>query len=73
MRAGSIVVTHPVEHVAAGLGDTPEHERPLEATLYGEPPLGRTGVRLADGTRIRWQDGDWTVSPERQVRFGSTG
>ena len=34
----------------AGLGDTPEPERPLEATLYGEPPLGRAGVRLADST-----------------------
>ena len=54
VRSGSIIVTYPEEHVAAGLGDVPEHERPLEATLWGEPPCGRTGVRLADGTRIRW-------------------
>jgi alpha-glucosidase (family GH31 glycosyl hydrolase) len=69
VRAGSIVVTHPAEHVAAGLGDTPERERPLEATLYGEPPLGRTGVRLADGTRVRWRDGEWSVTPERQIEL----
>jgi alpha-glucosidase (family GH31 glycosyl hydrolase) len=69
VRSGSILVTHPAEHVARGLGDTPEHERPLEATLYGEPPLGRAGVRLADGTRIRWRDGEWSVEPARKIRF----
>jgi alpha-glucosidase (family GH31 glycosyl hydrolase) len=69
VREGSIVVTYPADHVAQGLGDTPERERPLEATLYGEPPLGRTGVRLADGTRIRWRDGEWSVAPERTVAF----
>src|SRR4051794_16190212 len=36
--------------VAAGLGDTPERERPLEATLWGEPPCGRATARLADGS-----------------------
>jgi alpha-glucosidase (family GH31 glycosyl hydrolase) len=70
-RTGSIVVTYPADHVAAGLGDTAEDERPLEATLYGEPPLGRAGVRLADGTRIRWRDGEWSVTPEREVTFGA--
>jgi alpha-glucosidase (family GH31 glycosyl hydrolase) len=69
VRAGSIVVTYPAEHVAAGLGDTPESDRPLEATLYGEPPLGHASVRLADGTRIRWREGDWQVTPEREVAF----
>ena len=69
VRDGSIVVTYPAEHVAAGLGDTPEPERPLEATLYGEPPLGRAGVRLADGTRIRWRAGTWSVEPDRAVSF----
>jgi alpha-glucosidase (family GH31 glycosyl hydrolase) len=73
VRSGSIVVTYPAEHVAAGLGDTLEHERPLEATLYGEPPLGRSGARLADGTRIRWHDGDWSVTPERNLRFAVVG
>jgi alpha-glucosidase (family GH31 glycosyl hydrolase) len=69
VRAGSIVVTLPAEHVAAGLGDTPERERPLEATLWGEPPMGRSAVRLADGTRIGWERGRWSVSPAREVCF----
>jgi alpha-D-xyloside xylohydrolase len=69
VRAGSIVVTYPEDHVAAGLGDTPESERPLEATLYGEPPLGRAAARLADRTWIRWRDGEWSVAPNREVAF----
>jgi alpha-glucosidase (family GH31 glycosyl hydrolase) len=69
VRSGSIVVTYPAAHVAAGLGDTPERERPLEATLHGRPPLGRTGVRLADGTRIGWEHGRWSVAPAREVSF----
>jgi alpha-glucosidase (family GH31 glycosyl hydrolase) len=73
VRSGSIVVTYPADHVAGGLGDTPERERPLEAALYGRPPLGRTGVRLAGGTRIRWRDGRWSVTPEREVRFVAVG
>ena len=46
---------YPAEHVAGGLGDTPEAERPLEATLWGEPPLGRAAARLADGTVVSWR------------------
>jgi hypothetical protein len=69
VRAGSILVTHPAEHVASGLGDTPERERPLEATLWGTPRLGRAAVRLADGTRIGWERGRWSVSPAREVGF----
>jgi alpha-glucosidase (family GH31 glycosyl hydrolase) len=67
VRSGSILVTYPAEHVAAGLGDTPEPERPLEATLWGEAPLGHTSVRLADGTRIGWRRGSWSVPPGREV------
>ena len=52
VRSGSIVVTHPAGHVAGGLGDTPEHERPLEATLWGEPRLGHT----ARAARRRHED-----------------
>jgi hypothetical protein len=52
VRRGSIVVTHPAEHVARGLGDTPAAERPLVGTLWGEPPLGHAAARLADGSRI---------------------
>ncbi len=62
-------MTYPAAHVAAGLGDTPEHERPLEATLWGEPRLGHTAVRLADGTRIAWRRGRWSVDRARAVTF----
>ena len=73
VRAGSVIVTYPEDHVAGGLGDVPEHDRPLEATLWGEPRLGRTGVRLADGTRIRIEHGEWSVTPEREVAFRRAG
>jgi alpha-glucosidase (family GH31 glycosyl hydrolase) len=69
VRSGSIVVTYPTEVVASGLGDDPDGERPLEATLWGEPQCGRTAVRLADGTRIDWRRGRWSVDSEREVEF----
>jgi alpha-glucosidase (family GH31 glycosyl hydrolase) len=69
VRSGSIVVTYPAAHVAAGLGDTPEGERPLEATLWGEPRLGSAVARLADGTRIAWRRGRWSVDRDRDVTF----
>jgi hypothetical protein len=69
VRAGSIVVTYPAEHVAKGLGDTPERDRPLEATLWGYPRLGHAAARLADGTRIMWRDGEWSATPERDATF----
>jgi hypothetical protein len=69
VRSGSIVVTYPARHVASGLGDTAEHERPLEATLWGEPRLGHTAVRLADGTKIAWRRGRWSVDCARDVTF----
>jgi hypothetical protein len=67
VRAGSIVVIHPAEHVADGLGDAPESERPLRATLWGRPRLGHTAVRLADGARIGWRDGRWELPAGREV------
>ncbi len=70
VRAGSIVVTYPAEHVAAGLGDgggRVESERPLVATLWGEPPLGHTAARLADGRRIAWRSGRWELPEGRDV------
>jgi alpha-D-xyloside xylohydrolase len=73
VRDGAIVTTYPAEHVKRGLGDTPAHERPLEATLWGEPSCGRALARLADGTRIRWDRGRWSVSPERDVHFRERG
>ena len=69
VRRGAIVVTYPAEHVVAGLGDTPEAERPLEATLWGRPSCGRAKARLADGSEIRWESGRWHASPRREVTF----
>jgi alpha-glucosidase (family GH31 glycosyl hydrolase) len=67
VRDGSIVVTYPADHVARGLGDVPEAERPLVATLWGEPPLGHTATRLADGTTIRWRRGHWALPMSREI------
>ncbi len=52
VRAGAMVLTHPADHVAAGLGDVAEADRPLVATLWGEPRCGRALARMADGTRV---------------------
>jgi alpha-glucosidase (family GH31 glycosyl hydrolase) len=69
VRSGSIVITYPAAHVARGLGDVAESERPLVATLWGAPRLGRAAARLADGTVVRWRDGAWSVTPERDIAF----
>jgi alpha-glucosidase (family GH31 glycosyl hydrolase) len=66
VREGSLLVTYPAAEVAGGLGE-PDHSRPLEATLWGEPALGSASARLADGTRIRWRRGRWRVDPPREV------
>ena len=73
VRSGSVVVTYPPEHVAAGLGDVAEADRPLVATLWGEPRLGRATARLADGTRVSWHRGRWSVSAPREVEFRVAG
>jgi alpha-glucosidase (family GH31 glycosyl hydrolase) len=76
VRAGSIVVTYPAEEVASGLGDRRPAQRPLIATLWGEPRLGRTGIRLADGTTISWRRGRWSVrarGPEPAIEFAQRG
>ena len=62
VRSGSILVTYPGKDVAAGLGEE-RPGRPLEATLWGTPRSGRALARLADGTRVRWTRGRWSVSP----------
>jgi alpha-glucosidase (family GH31 glycosyl hydrolase) len=71
VRAGAIVLTYPAEHVARGLGDTPESERPLEATLWGPPDSGRAATRMADGLWVRWSERDgWRLSdPRREIAF----
>jgi hypothetical protein len=68
-RSGSILITYPAAHVERGLGDVPESERPLVATLWGRPRCGRAVARLADGTRVGWRAGEWWTSPERDVTF----
>jgi alpha-glucosidase (family GH31 glycosyl hydrolase) len=73
-RAGSIVLTYPAEHVARGVGDWAngsEPDRPLLATLWGEPAAGRAMARLVDELRVRWsQAGGWSISdPLRDVEF----
>jgi alpha-glucosidase (family GH31 glycosyl hydrolase) len=77
VRAGSIVVTYPAWHVARGLGDVAEAERPVVATLWGAPRVGRAAARLADGTVIRWHRGRWSVAPaassEREIEFREIG
>jgi hypothetical protein len=69
VREGAIIVSYPGAHVAAGLGDLPEGDRPLVATLWGRPAGGSTAARLADGTTITWRRGRWSVAPEREVEF----
>ena len=72
VREGSLLVTYRAQDVAGGLGDAPESERVLEATLWGAPPIGRVMVRLADGTRVRWsRRAGWSVEgpAERVVTF----
>lgn len=69
VREGSILVTYPAETVAAGLGLDGAAPRPLEATLWGEPRLGHTAVRLADGARIGWRRGEWSAPAGREIRF----
>ena len=65
MRRGALIVTYPAEVVASGLGE--EEAKPLEATLWGEPPCGRALARLADGTEVRWTRGEWTATREITV------
>jgi alpha-glucosidase (family GH31 glycosyl hydrolase) len=67
VRSGSLIATYPADEVARGLGEEDPNRR-LEATLWGEPPLGHTAARLADGTRISWRRDEWRVSPDRPVR-----
>jgi len=68
-REGALVVTYPADHVAAGLGDTAEADRPLEATLWGVPACGRAGARLADGTRLRWREGHLFAANRTDVKL----
>ena len=68
VREGSLLLTHPAGAVAAGLGLDREGSRPLEATLWGRPPLGHAAARLADGTRVSWHQGEWSLPAGREIR-----
>ena len=54
VRAGSLVVTYPSDEVAR-VSAKRTRPVPLEATLWGEPALGYTSARLADGTHLAWR------------------
>ena len=69
VRRGSLIATYPESAVATGLGFESEAERPLEAILWGTPATGRARARLADGTVLRWREGEWSSSPSRDVTF----
>jgi alpha-glucosidase (family GH31 glycosyl hydrolase) len=70
VRRGSIIVTYPADVVAAGLALDGDAKRPLEATLWGRPPLGRAKARLADGSTVSWREGEWSVDPgDREISF----
>jgi alpha-glucosidase (family GH31 glycosyl hydrolase) len=73
VRRGALIVTYPEAHVAAGLGDVAEDERPLEATLWGEPACGRAAFRLAGGGVVRWVHGEWSAPAGREVAFARRG
>lgn len=62
-------MNYPAVPVTTGVGDTPERERPLEATPWDEPRLGHAAARLADGTKITWRRGRWSVEHAREVTF----
>lgn len=67
VREGAIVVTHPAEHVARGLGTTADADRPYVATLWGVPAAGRALAHLPDGTPVRWVRGAWALPAGRDV------
>ncbi len=69
IRRGSIVVTYPAETVRRGLEAMRGNNRPLEATLWGEPPCGRAKAVLADGSEIHWRAGKWEWPRARKVEF----
>ena len=66
MRRGALIVTYPEAAIKRGLGDD---EKPLQATLYGEPEHGRATARLADGTHVRYVRGEWSTTSGRNVEY----
>jgi alpha-glucosidase (family GH31 glycosyl hydrolase) len=73
VREGSIVVSYPQAEIARGLGEE-DAARPLEATLWGSPRLGRAATRLADGTTIRWHRTEgWSFDRELAIESSIRG
>jgi alpha-glucosidase (family GH31 glycosyl hydrolase) len=69
VRSGSLLLTYPETEIARGLGEE-DPNRALEATLWGDPPLGHAAARLPDGTRVSWHEGEWAASgPKRSISF----
>jgi len=68
---GAAIPMYPRGHVADGLGDLPEHERPLELTLWGVPREHRTVMKLADGTRVIWSANEIAARPSRELAVRS--
>jgi len=68
VRSGHVEETHPAGHVARGLGDAPDADRPYVATLWGRPRCGRSLALLPDGGRVRWSARDgWSLPADRDV------
>lgn len=66
-RDGSIVLTYPADHVADGLGDTPDAERPLVATLWGSPRKSVSAL-TAEGDEVKWsRKKGWQLPARREV------
>ncbi|HEX2358268.1 MAG TPA: glycoside hydrolase family 31 protein [Solirubrobacterales bacterium] len=72
VREGSLVVTYPADQVTRGLGEE-DPGQPVEATLWGEPPLSHARADLADGTAVRWRAGEWSVEPKRPLITAKRG
>ena len=66
VRAGSLVTTYPAADVARGLG---EEDASARLRRPSRPGLWARQAQLADGTRISWRRGAWTISADRPVSF----
>ena len=69
VRAGSIVVTYPAEHVAAGSATCRSPSGRWWRRCGGRRGWGAAAARLADGTRIGWRRGRWSVGREREIEL----
>ena len=71
--AGRSSSTYPADHIADGLGMC---RRPRVRSRRRSGASRRSAgprLHLADGTRIRWTRGVWSVDPDRPIRFAQRG